>query len=105
VEAWQGELPGQLGVPDKGDLFDLWVSTMRKKTEKKKGFVHGVFLRKYLGQSVGVITKNQLQVCALTASRGLIKIKEAVSAIGFRGVFLLVFIPPPPIFSERKESH
>jgi hypothetical protein len=49
-------------------------------------------------------------VCALassllsvTVSRGLIKIKEAVSAIEFRGVFLIVSIPP--MFSERKESH
>jgi hypothetical protein len=85
---------------------------MRDEGEAKEDFVHGVFLWKCLGLSVGVLAKNQLQVCALvssllsvTVSRGLIKIMEAVSAIEFRGVFLVVSTPPPPIFSERTESH
>jgi hypothetical protein len=58
-------------------------------------------------ESVLVPVKSKLQVCALTssllsvtASGGLIKIKEAVSAIVFRGVFLVVPIPPDILWEE-----
>jgi hypothetical protein len=36
---------------------------------------------------------------------GLIPIKEAVSVTPISHIFLVISIPPPPIFSEKKEAH